>query len=70
MTTAPKRQRGFSLIELLVGLGIGVFLIAGTLSVYQESQSAILTSERMSRVQEAGRYAIQVIEEDIRAVGL
>lgn len=70
MTAAPRHQRGFSLIELLVGLGIGVFLIAGTLSVYQESQAAILTSERMSRVQEAGRYAIQVIEEDIRAVGL
>jgi type IV pilus assembly protein PilW len=65
-----RSQRGFSLIELLVGLGIGVFLIAGTLSVYQESQSAILTSERMARMQESGRYAISVIEEDIRAVGL
>ncbi|MFK8015413.1 MAG: PilW family protein [Gammaproteobacteria bacterium] len=63
-------QRGFSLIELMVGLAIGVFLIAGTLSVYQESQSAILVSERMARMQESGRYAISVIEEDIRAVGL
>ncbi|MFK7886841.1 MAG: PilW family protein [Gammaproteobacteria bacterium] len=69
--TSPRTaQRGFSLIELLVGLGIGVFLIAGTLSVYQESQSAILTSERMARMQESGRYAISVIEQDIRAVGL
>ena len=67
---ASHRQGGFSLIELLVGLGIGVFLIAGTLSVYQESQAAILVSERVARLQESGRYAIQVIEEDIRSVGL
>ncbi|MEM6640272.1 MAG: PilW family protein [Pseudomonadota bacterium] len=70
-TPTPPRgaQSGFSLIELMVGLGIGVFLIAGTLSVYQESQSAILAAERISRVQESGRYALQAIEEDIRAVG-
>ncbi len=70
MNISRKAQSGFSLIELMVGLGIGVFLIAGTLSVYQESQSAILASERMARLQESGRYAIQVIEQDIRAVGL
>jgi type IV pilus assembly protein PilW len=71
-TSAATRsqQAGFSLIELMVGLAIGVFLIAGTLSVYQESQSAILVSERMARMQESGRYAVSVIEEDIRAVGL
>ncbi len=70
MRNPIRPQRGFSLIELLVGLGIGVFLIAGTLTVYQESQSAILVSERMARMQESGRYALSVIEEDVRAVGL
>lgn len=66
----PRRQAGFNLVELLVALVIGVFLIGGTLSVYQESQAALLVSERMSRMQENGRYAIQVVEEDVRAVGL
>lgn len=70
LTTPLRRQGGFNLIELMVAMVIGVFLIAGTLSVYQESQAAILVSERMSRMQENGRYAIHVIEEDVRAVGL
>ncbi len=68
--SAPRAQAGFNLVELLVAMVIGVFLIGGTLSVYQESQSAMLVSERMSRMQENGRYALSVIEEDIRAVGL
>lgn len=68
--TGPGVQTGFNLIELMVAMVIGIFLIAGTLSVYQESQSAILVSERMARMQETARYAINLIEEDVRATGL
>lgn len=64
------KQHGFNLVELMVAMVIGVFLIAGALRVYTQSQAALLVSEQSARLQETARYALSVIEQDIRAVGL
>ncbi len=64
------RQRGFNLIELMVAMVIGIFLVAGALRVYTQSQSALLISEQAARLQENARYALQTIERDVRAVDL
>lgn len=63
-------QRGFNLIELMVAMVIGVFLVAGALRVYTQSQSALIVSEQAARLQENARYALQTIERDVRAVDL
>ena len=68
--TMIKRQQGFNLIELMVAMVIGVFLVAGALSVYTQSQSALIISEQAARLQENARYALQTIERDVRAVDL
>ncbi len=65
-----SNQRGFNLIELMVAMVIGVFLVAGALRVYTQSQSALLISEQAARLQENARYALQTIERDVRAVDL
>ena len=68
-SAGQQRQTGFNLVELMVAMVIGVFLIGGTLSVYRESHAALQVTERMARMQENARFAMQVIEQDIRAVG-
>jgi type IV pilus assembly protein PilW len=63
------RARGVSLIELMVSLVIGLLLMAGAVSVYLQSKSTYTTSEAVARLQETGRYALSVIEPDVRLAG-
>lgn len=65
----PALQRGVNLIELMVALLIGLLLIAGALTVYMQSRNTYRTTESAARLQEIGRYAISVIEPDVRLAG-
>lgn len=60
------RQTGLSLIELMVALVIGLFLIIGAVSVYQQARNAYRTTEAVARVQETARYAFDILEPEIR----
>ncbi|HEY5665880.1 MAG TPA: PilW family protein [Gammaproteobacteria bacterium] len=60
------RLRGMSLIELMVALGIGMFLIIGALTVFAQSRATYALNESVARLQEASRYFFDVVEPDIR----
>ncbi len=68
MSRRPRtpRQRGFSMIELMVALVIGMVLIGGAVYVYAQSRNSFGVNESVARLQETGRYAMSVIEPDIR----
>src|SRR5512135_2974586 len=59
-------QRGVSLIELMVALIIGLFLIFGAVTIYQQSRTAFRTTEAVARLQETARLAFDVLEADVR----
>ncbi len=61
-----RRIRGFSLVELLVALVIGSFLIIGAVTVYVQSRNTYSVNETVARLQENARYALSVVEPDIR----
>ena len=63
---AARRSRGLSLIELLVALTIGSVLIFGATQVYVDSRNAYNVNESVARLQETARYALSVLEPDIR----
>ena len=58
--------RGLSLIELLVAVTIGGLLIFGATKVYVDSRATYEVNETAARLQETARYALSVIEPDIR----
>jgi type IV pilus assembly protein PilW len=60
------RMRGMSMVELLVALTIGSFLMWGAITVYSRSRTTYQVSEQISRLQENARYAVSVIEPDLR----
>jgi type IV pilus assembly protein PilW len=60
------RARGVSLIELLVAVTIGGLLIFGATKVYVDSRATYEVNETAARLQETARYALSVIEPDIR----
>lgn len=63
------RVRGVTLVELLVSLAIGSLLIIGAVTVYTQSSSTYRVNEVAARLQEVARYAIEVMEPDVRQAG-
>lgn len=64
-----RQQSGFSLIELMVSMGIGLVLIAGALFVFDEARATLRVNETLARMQENARWAMEVLEPDIRMAG-
>jgi type IV pilus assembly protein PilW len=60
------QQRGVGLIELMVAMLIGLFLILGAVTVFNQSRNTYRASEGVARLQETARLAMDVIESDIR----
>jgi type IV pilus assembly protein PilW len=58
--------RGMTLIELMVALAIGAFLMVGALTVFMQSRTTFRVTESISRLQENGRFALEALEPDIR----
>jgi type IV pilus assembly protein PilW len=63
---AAARQSGLTLIEMLVALTIGGLLIFGAAQAYVDSRNAYAVNETISRMQESARYAMSVLEPEIR----
>lgn len=64
-----RRVQGFSLVEMMIALAIGAFLMLGLARVFSASRTAYQLSEGVSRVQENGRFAMDFIQRDLRMVG-
>jgi type IV pilus assembly protein PilW len=66
MNSTIRSSRGLSLIELMVALTIGSLLIIGAVSVYVQSRNTYSVNETLSRLQENARFALSMIEPDLR----
>ncbi|MGB5345441.1 MAG: PilW family protein, partial [Woeseia sp.] len=60
------RQYGMTLVELLVALSIGSFLMIGAVQVYNQSRQAFVVNESIARVQETAQFAMDTVEADLR----
>lgn len=63
---SSRRQRGVTLVELMVTLTISLILLGGVLKVYANSKQTYRVQEALSRLQENGRYATEFLSRDIR----
>ena len=63
------RAAGFSLVELMVSMAIGLMLLATLLVVFANASSARGELERSSRQIENGRYAVELLSDDLRIAG-
>lgn len=60
------RNRGVTLVEIMVALAIGSFLLIGALQVYSQSREAYVVNESIARVQETAQFAMDTLEADVR----
>lgn len=63
---ATRTERGVSLVELMVALTLGLFLILGAVTIYNQSRSTYRVTEAVARLQETARYAFDVLEPEVR----
>lgn len=68
MLTA-RRQQGLGLVELMVGVAIGLVLIAGASAIYVNSLRASASSSALVQVNQALRGIVSVIEFDLHRAG-
>ena len=69
MTRQPGRSRGFSLIELMVAMVIGLLLLGGLVILMVNSKKNYATQDYSARLQENARFAIHFLSYDIRMAG-
>lgn len=64
-----RGQRGFSLVELMVAMVLSLFLVGGVILMYTSGKAAINDGQRLSRLQEDMRFAVEFMVRDIRQGG-
>jgi type IV pilus assembly protein PilW len=65
-----RRHAGFSLIELMIAMVLGLVVIAGAGSVFLASSRTYQTNQALSEVQTNSRVAFELLARDIRQAGL
>ncbi|MBP6725227.1 MAG: PilW family protein, partial [Halioglobus sp.] len=68
-TTTRPRESGFSLVELMVGLTLGLLLIAGAISIYLATRQSYTEVEQVAALTENARFAEQIVGESLRHMG-
>ncbi len=64
--SSRQKQSGITLVELMVALAIGSFLMVGAITIYNQSRQAFVVNESIARVQETAQFAMDTIEADLR----
>jgi type IV pilus assembly protein PilW len=68
-TLRMRLQRGMTLLEMLIAMTLGLLLVAGIGSIFVGSNQAYRVQEENARIQEAGRYALEILGRNVRQAG-
>ena len=63
------KQQGLSLIELMIALTLGIFLVFGVIEVFVSSKQTYRSQDAISRLQENARFALDTLVSDARRAG-
>ena len=64
-----RHQFGVSLVELMVSIVVALLLIAGVIQVYLTTKQSYNAQAQLARMQESGRFAMDLITRDLRRAG-
>lgn len=63
------RQRGYSLVEVMVAMAVGVFLLGGLLTVLQNMRTAQNTQTQLAQLQDNQRIAMTLLNTVVQSAG-
>jgi prepilin-type N-terminal cleavage/methylation domain-containing protein len=64
-----QRQRGMSLVELMIAMLLGSLLIAGAVKIFSSNTQAFRLQQQVSSVQENARLTMELLQADLRRTG-
>lgn len=67
--TRPRAQRGLSLVELMVGLTLGLVVTAAVMTVFAQTRDSFKQDELIAALQANGRYALGAMARDLAMAG-
>lgn len=62
----PAHDRGFTLVELMVSLVLGLILTGGVVALFIQSRQSFAIDENVARMQDHARFAMSELARDIR----
>ena len=69
MNSIRTKQRGLSLISLLIALTIGVFLLAGLFDLWLQTRNTFQAQGSLAQLQESERMALTVMANTVQSAG-
>lgn len=63
------RQRGFSLVELMIASVLGLMLIGGTITIFTGGVRSSDFSQALANLQSSARFAVDIMRQDVRMAG-
>lgn len=69
MRMRPNNQAGFSLMELMVGMVLGLIVVSGAVAIYLASARSYSEVEQSGQLSENSRFAEQVLTDALRHAG-
>jgi type IV pilus assembly protein PilW len=63
------RHRGFTLLELMIAMTIGIFLLGALLIIVQTNRTVFGNQNKMSQLQDAERMALTMMSDVIQSAG-
>ncbi len=65
MIALVQKQRGLTLIELMIAITLGLLLSAAITSIFLQTKKSGQQSDNLARMQENARFAIQLLSQDL-----
>lgn len=62
-------QRGFSLVEMMISITIGMMIVAALVGVLASNSRSAKANDRTAELQSNGRYALDHLTRELRAAG-
>lgn len=69
MTRTIRPSAGFSLIELMIAMTIGLLLLSGLAMIFVNSSDSNREMQKTAQQIENGRFAVEIISQDLRLAG-
>jgi len=64
-----RGQAGLTLVEMMVAITVGLILLAGVIQIFASNKQTYRIQDATSRLQENGRFAVDMLRRDIRMAG-
>ena len=64
-----NRQQGFTLLEIMIAMAIGLFLVGALLTIVQSNKAVFLNQNQLVQLQDSERMAMTLMAEVIQEAG-